>query len=177
VCTVITHPAVPLALSVFLPAEIATPPLIFAGALCSIVPDLDVITFDFGIEYRSMFGHRGFTHSILFAIVWAAIISLIFFRRGEGNILVVFLFLLLSTLSHPFLDALTNGGLGVAFFAPFSNQRHFFPWRPIAVSPIGFGFFSSRGVAVLWSEIKWVWAPSSLVFCLGLALRRLRYHV
>ena len=173
-CTVITHPAVPLALSAFLPAEIATAPLIFTGALCSIVPDLDVITFDFGIEYGSMFGHRGFTHSIPFAILWAAIVSIVFFRRSEASILVVFLFLLISTLSHPFLDALTNGGLGVAIFSPFSNHRYFSPWRPIAVSPIGFGFLSSRGTAVLWSEIKWVWVPSSVVFFLGLALRRFR---
>ena len=30
---------------------------------------------------------------------------------------------------------------------------------PIAVSPIGARFFSARGVAVLWSELKWVWLP------------------
>jgi inner membrane protein len=53
------------------------------------------------------------------------------------------------------LDAMTNGGLGVAFFAPFDTTRYFFPWRPITVSPIGVGsFFTHRGALVVLSEIK-----------------------
>nr|HRC76832.1 rhodanese-like domain-containing protein [Kouleothrix sp.] len=32
---------------------------------------------------------------------------------------------------HGVLDAMTDGGLGVAFFAPFSATRYFFPFRPI----------------------------------------------
>jgi hypothetical protein len=31
------------------------------------------------------------------------------------------------TASHGMLDAMTDGGLGVAFFAPFDNARYFFP--------------------------------------------------
>jgi inner membrane protein len=59
---------------------------------------------------------------------------------------------------------MTNGGLGVAFFAPFSNARYFFPWRPIEVSPLGLDFFfSSRALSVLWSEIKWIWIPSAII--------------
>jgi len=38
-----------------------------AGALCSIVPDIDVIGFRFGIHYGDFWGHRGFTHSLVFA--------------------------------------------------------------------------------------------------------------
>jgi inner membrane protein len=36
-----------------------------AGALCSVIPDLDVIGFRFGIRYGDFWGHRGFTHSTL----------------------------------------------------------------------------------------------------------------
>jgi membrane-bound metal-dependent hydrolase YbcI (DUF457 family) len=32
---------------------------------------------------------------------------------------------------------LTDGGLGIAVFAPFSSHRFFFPVQPIPVSPIG----------------------------------------
>jgi inner membrane protein len=64
------------------------------------------------------------------------------------------------TATHPLLDALTDGGLGVALFAPFSPDRYFLPWRPIEVSPIGPSFFSERGFHVLISEIRWVWLPS-----------------
>lgn len=69
------------------------------------------------------------------------------------------LFFTLVTLSHPLLDMLTDGGLGVALFAPFSGRRYFLPWRPVEVSPIGVGFFSQRGLEVLASEVRWVWLP------------------
>ena len=39
------------------------------------------------------------------------------------------LYLFLSTASHGVLDALTDGGLGVAFFSPFDQTRYFFPFR------------------------------------------------
>ena len=66
---------------------------------------------------------------------------------------------------------MTDGGLGIAFFSPFDPTRYFLPWRPILVSPIGAGFFSQRGAAVLWSELLWVW-PAALA--LGVALYALR---
>jgi len=71
------------------------------------------------------------------------------------------------------LDAFTDGGLGVAFIAPFDDARHFFPWRPLRVSPIGAaGFFSERGLETMISEIKWVWIPSLLCIAAIQALRR-----
>lgn len=172
-CSILTHPVVPVALSAFLPREVASPALILTGAACSIAPDLDVIGFNFGIRYGDMLGHRGLSHSILFAAALGAAISFTLFRNAQGSGWIVFLFLFLSTLSHPLLDMLTNGGLGVALFAPFSSERYFFPWRPIEVSPIGIGsFFSEWGVRVILSELRWVWLPSALAFVLGYAARR-----
>lgn len=174
-CTVISHPAVPIALSVLLPANTASPSLLIAGAACSMIPDLDVVGFSFGIEYSDMLGHRGFTHSIFFSVVLAALTTLTVFPNSHDSHFVIFLFLFLSTLSHPILDALTNGGLGVGFFAPFSNRRYFFPYRPIKVSPIGVvGFLSDRGFEVLLSELRWVWLPSSVFFALGQLFKRIR---
>jgi inner membrane protein len=73
-----------------------------------------------------------------------------------------------ATASHGLLDGLTNGGLGVAFFAPFDSARYFFPLRPILVSPIGVGaFLSQRGLSVLLSEMTWVWPPSIAVFLIA----------
>jgi inner membrane protein len=174
-CTVITHPAVPIALSVLVPQESASSSLLIAGALCSIVPDLDVVGFEFGIEYGDMLGHRGFTHSIFFAALLAVFVTFVFFQNSSGSQLLIFLFLFISTLSHPVLDALTNGGLGVGFFAPFSNERYFFAYRPIEVSPIGVGdFLSERGLKVLLSELRWVWLPSAICFGLGHLIKRAR---
>jgi inner membrane protein len=105
------------------------------------------------VRYGSTFGHRGFTHSIVFALLLAAVAALLL--RPERR---AFAFVFVCTLSHPLLDALTNGGRGVAFFSPFSNHRYFFPWRPIAVSPIG-----RFDVGVFLSELTWVWLPAIAV--------------
>ena len=172
-CSVLTHPVIPVALSALLPQGRVTPTLILAGAACSVIPDLDVIGFRFGIRYHDMLGHRGLSHSILFAAALGALFTFTLFRNSEGGNWVTFIFLFLSTLSHSLLDMLTNGGLGVALFAPFGNERYFFPWRPIEVSPIGVGsFLSEWGVRVILSELKWVWAPSAVVFIVGHVVRR-----
>ena len=97
--------------------------MLIAAALCSVIPDLDVVGFEFGIKYDDMLGHRGFTHSIFFAALLAALITFTGFQNSQGSGLIVFMFLFLSTLSHPLLDALTNGGLGVGFFSPISKER------------------------------------------------------
>jgi inner membrane protein len=170
-----THPAVPIALSVLLPRDTASSSLVIAASVCSIIPDVDVIAFGLGIRYGDMFGHRGFTHSLTFAVALGALATAILFHHSHASHLVIFLYLFLSTLSHPLLDALTNGGLGVGFFAPFSNKRYFFPYRPIEVSPIGVSsFFSYRGFEVLLSELRWVWLPSSIFFAIGQLFKRLR---
>lgn len=147
-----------------------------AGALCSVVPDLDVIGFRFGIDYGDFWGHRGFTHCLLFAALLAASVSILVFRRLRllgTSLLWIGSYLFLATASHGFLDAMTDGGLGVAFFSPFSNDRYFLPWRPIQVSPIGVGrFFTERGWTVLQSELLWIWLPSALLAALVWLLRQ-----
>ncbi|PYS98632.1 MAG: metal-dependent hydrolase [Acidobacteria bacterium] len=142
--------------------------------LCAVLPDADVLAFAFGVPYGSMFGHRGLTHSLAFALALAFAVVALFFRDApDRRALVLFFFLV--TASHGALDALTNGGLGVAFFAPFSGARYFFPFRPVVVSPIGVGsFFSEWGLAVLESELLWVWLPTTIVVGVVLIFRRLR---
>jgi inner membrane protein len=82
-------------------------------------------------------------------------------------------YFLVATASHGLLDAMTDGGLGVAFFSPFDNHRYFLPWRPIHVSPIGVGrFFSERGLAVLQTELLWIWLPAALLAVSAWLLRR-----
>jgi len=146
-----------------------------AGALLAAVPDLDSIGFRFGIDYGDMLGHRGLTHSFVFAAILAAVVMALAFPSGAGSIprTHVWLYLFLATASHGLLDALTNGGLGVAFFAPFDNGRYFFPFTPIQVSPISVrAFFSEWGVRVLMSELVWVWMPSAIFAGTALWLRR-----
>ena len=165
--TVITHPFVSLALApVFRRLGIPIA-VVFLGAICCAIPDIDVIGFRFGIPYRSTFGHRGFTHSFLFAFLLAGFLTLVVWKwtKSRCKPWTVFLFLFLCTVSHPLLDAMTDGGLGVALFSPFSDERFFFSWRPLKVSPFDVSrFLSGRANEVIFSELKWVVAPCVLLF-------------
>lgn len=132
--------------------------------ICSITPDLDAIGFKFGIAYDSPFGHRGFSHSIVFAALLASCLSL-FAQLIKASRLAVWFFVLFSTLSHGMLDAMTNGGLGVAFFSPLSETRYFLPFQFIQVSPIGIrNFLTAKSIAVLQSEFLFIWLPCLIIF-------------
>jgi inner membrane protein len=174
--SLVSHPAVPLALAPLLPSELRSPGMIFLGVVCSVLPDLDVVGFRFGVPYGHLLGHRGVSHSIAFAVFLSAFLAWLLpigAQSSPASRLIPFGFLFLSTLSHGLLDALTNGGLGVAFFAPFDNSRYFFPWRPIRVSPISLhAFLSATGVRVFGSEAQWVWLPAVVVMGLLTWLRR-----
>ena len=135
--------------------------LLAAAIFSTVLPDFDVISFKLGIAYEAPLGHRGFTHSILFAILWALFLV---FTLGKQNKLVWFLVIFLSTASHGILDAMTTGGRGVGFFIPLDNTRFFFPFRGIIVSPLGISkFLSEWGTQVILSEIKYVLAPCLLI--------------
>ncbi len=59
--TIISHPAVPLAVGIALGRGVIPARLLEFGLLCSILPDLDVLAFKLGIPYEAMLGHRGFS--------------------------------------------------------------------------------------------------------------------
>ena len=149
--------------------------VLLLGMACSIVPDLDVIGFSFGIQYGDLWGHRGMTHSLLFAGVLSAVLVMLWNRQHSTSAKTrLFVYFFLCTASHGVLDAMTDGGLGVAFFSPFDTGRYFFPVRPVAVSPIGIGeFFTSHAFRVLASEIIWIWFPSIGAWVLVRSLQRL----
>jgi len=126
-------------------------------AALSFLPDADVIGFGLGVRYEDPWGHRGATHSLMFALivgVAAALVARLLrrpaLRTGVMATLVVS--------SHALLDTLTDGGLGCALFWPFDLTRYFAPWRPLPVSPIGLGFLSPYGMYVAATELV-VFAP------------------
>jgi inner membrane protein len=144
--------------------------LVLLAIISAMLPDLDVLSFSFGIPYEHPLGHRGFSHSISFALLWALILM---FTVGKRDKKIWFLVIFLSTLSHGVLDAMTNGGRGVGFFIPFLNDRFFFPFREILVSPIGIkDFFSSWGVQVILSELKYIFVPCSIILVLLFFLKK-----
>ncbi len=144
--------------------------LLLLAIISTILPDIDVLTFSFGIPYEHPFGHRGFTHSIVFALSWAIILMV---TIGKRNKPIWFSVIFLSTFSHVLLDAMTSGGRGVGFLIPFNNDRFFFPFREILVSPLRIkDFFSEWGFQVIISEIKYIVLPCFFIFVVKAFLLR-----
>lgn len=160
--TIMTHAAVAVGLGRLFTAR--RMPLAFwmMAAGLAMLPDLDVLAFRFGIPYGAFWGHRGFSHSLLFAAIVGSLAALTY-RYFALRYWDLFNFFFAVTASHGILDAFTNGGLGVAFFAPFDNARYFFPWQPIQVSPIGTAFFSWDGLETIFSELLWIWLPMGVL--------------
>lgn len=147
--------------------------LLIAAIFSTILPDFDVVTFRMGIPYSHPLGHRGFTHSMLFAILWALILM---FTLGRKSKLIWFSVIFLSTVSHGILDAMTSGGKGVGFLIPFNNNRFFFPFREIKVSPLGVSkFFSEWGLQVIFSEIKYILLPCLLILLFSYTFKKIKW--
>ena len=176
--TIFSHAVAALALGKVYAGEKMPARFWLLSVLCAVLPDADVIAFSFRLQRGSMLGHRGFSHSLTFALLLALLIVWLAFRKTPAFTkkwwaLVLYFFAV--TASHGLLDALTDGGSGVAFFAPFDGTRYFFPWRPIEVSPISIDrFFSPRGLEVIRSGVAWIWIPAVLLVTVAWGYRRLR---
>src|SRR6476659_4806753 len=86
-----------------------------SGGLIAVAPDLDTYAMRaFDIPYSSFCGHRGFFHSPFFLMLFAAAI-------GRPAWLAVTW--AACAITHPLLDALTDGGGGVMLLFPFTDAR------------------------------------------------------
>ena len=70
--SIITHVVVPISIWVGFRSGLGhhsiSNRLLIIACIASMLPDLDVIGFKYGVPYSSEFGHRGFTHSIGFSV-------------------------------------------------------------------------------------------------------------
>jgi inner membrane protein len=148
------------------------------GLFCALLPDVDIIAFRFGVPYGHWLGHRGFSHSLFFALLAGVAVTLLAFRseqRFSKRWWLLAAYFIAVTASHGVLDAMTDGGYGTAFFSPIDDHRFFLPWRPLTVAPIGVrGFFSRWGWDVLISELLWIWLPLFLLLVLIRLVRTAR---
>lgn len=124
--------------------------LIFSAL--SMLPDADVIAFPLGIAYEHPLGHRGASHSFVFA-VFVGLVALALARPLKQPPLRLFVTVTVILLTHGLLDTLTNGGLGIELLWPFSYERFFAPVSLIPVAPIGLGMLSVRGLLVIVVEL------------------------
>lgn len=157
----------------FFPKQVRPATLLLAG-FCAFAPDLDVLAFRFGIPYGSEWGHRGWTHSLVFGVVFGSLMAWFYQNQTAAvNRRNIFLWLAVSAISHPLLDMLTNGGRGCALWWPFSAERIFFPFRPIQVSPMSASdFISEWGLTVLASEAVWIGLPAGAIVLIARWIRK-----
>lgn len=151
----IGHVAVGMALGRYEANGGSTRRLVASMALFSmlaLLPDADVVAFVFRIPYAAPWGHRGASHSFVFAAAVALVVAAVAkWARAPAGRWGGLAFLAVA--SHGLLDSLTDGGLGAALLWPFSNARLFAPVRPLPVSPIGAGMLSPRGLYVVGAEL------------------------
>ena len=177
--TIMTHAVTAVAAGGILGGKRLPARLWLLAIAAAVLPDADVIGYQYlSIPYGHVLGHRGFFHAPCFAIVFS-LVSVSIVERGvrirSRRWWVYVLLIAAIGASHGLLDAMTNGGRGVALLSPFSNQRYFLPWTPIEVSPLGVtAFFSRRGLTVMQSELLWVWLPAIALIIVGRTAARLR---
>lgn len=83
------------------------------GAIAGTIPDLDIIATPFTDPLTAIEIHRGFTHSILFAILFAPVFGFLISkieRRSEATFKDWSWLVFWALLTHPLLDALTTWG-------------------------------------------------------------------
>jgi inner membrane protein len=149
--------------------EFSNKRIFIASMILATLPDADALLMSW-IAYHEPFGHRGFTHSLLFALAIGLAVAFLFLRlkwAADYGIWFLAALFAFATASHGFFDAMTTGGLGVAFFAPFENTRYFFWFRPIPVAPLSAaGLLTPRGLNLLLWEfaLLWTFAIGALVW-------------
>lgn len=102
------------------------------GAALGTLPDLDVLSSPFLSDYAQLALHRGFSHSVFFALGGGAIIAYALVRlhaKYKVSFRRWFLFTFLALFTHALLDAFTV--YGTQLFNPISN--HPFAWNSIFI--------------------------------------------
>ena len=106
--------------------------VITLAAICAVAPDLDLIGWPLGVSTFTLWGHRGLTHSIAFAVVLGVAVAALLPMATRRERAVAATVLILATGTHSVLDAMTTySPTGPAFWAPFSNERYRFSWMPL----------------------------------------------
>ena len=147
------------------------------AAVVAAVPDVDAIGRPFGnLAIEALVGgHRGFMHSVLFAVLLSAVVVGGFFRTPQWTGLHRRLWtaFALAIASHGVLDAISAIGNGVTFWAPVSWAHYEFPWQPLGeIGPGPRG--RERALDMVANEFLWVGLPALIVVAIARFTRRSR---
>ena len=169
--TLYSHALVGLGMGRIFTARRMSFPFWILAAVLPMVPDCDAFS---PYAYGSIWGHRGFTHSLCFALgvsFLAAASAFRFLGVRFWPLLVLFFFI---TASHGILDAFTDGGFGIPFFWPFHDQRYG-PCGPIHVADIGFEFPDPRTSRTVRTELLYVWLPIAVLVGIVMTYRHCKH--
>jgi inner membrane protein len=146
--------------------------------LCSmalaILPDIDAFFRFVGLSQVGWWGHRGLTHSLPFSAMTGLLVLLTFFKkvpRFSRSWWILWGLLFLAGASHGLIDALTDGGQGIALLAPFDSTRYTFIWQPLPLPAVGLEHVASSATLV-WNEARLVWLPVGVVLLCAWRFRR-----
>jgi membrane-bound metal-dependent hydrolase YbcI (DUF457 family) len=125
----------------------------------AVLPDIDV----FLRVGSSVVAHRGLTHSLLFAVIAAAALSLVVRAFMDMATARLFLLLFLAYVSHLFLDFLMGAGPPIRPFAPFDDRGFLAPARLLPIAYYAKTAEGYRSVA-FWGLNAFAAALEALIF-------------
>lgn len=140
------------------------------AALLPVLPDLDVFLPG---RYGTWFGHRGLTHSLLFAAILGVGFAAATYRRLQIRWWSLALLFFVILASHGLLDAMTRGGEDVPFFWPWGGR--YGNWGPLPVSDIAFDLPDPRYSRAIRAELLWIWLPVGMAVLLATVYRRVQH--
>jgi inner membrane protein len=118
------------------------------GALAQSIPDIDFIATLWSTTPENLLAHRGFTHSVLFAIVIVPVFALLADKIHRPHNITFkkwLLFFSAAVFIHLFLDGFNNYGVG--WLEPFSHQR--FSFNTIYVADFFFSLWPGIALVML----------------------------
>ena len=110
--------------------------LIILGALIAQIPDLDIIIY-VALKPLGMVPHRGFSHSLIFALLFSGAAGRICSRWIKIGFQRLWTVLFIVGVSHLFLDYLMGAGPPVPFFFPYQVDGYLFPIRLLPIAYYG----------------------------------------
>jgi len=142
------------------------------ATLLPVVPDFDVLS---DAPSNSSFGHRGITHSLLFALWLAFFAATLTFRPCLAKLWVLTGMFFVAIASHGLLDAMNKGDMPIPLFWPAIEER-FGSWGLIPVADLGFEWPDPRRSRTLRFEMLWIWLPVGVLIALTTAVRIVRWR-
>lgn len=146
------------------------------GAAAQTLPDIDVVTSWWMNVPDGLLAHRGFTHSVLFAVLASALLSYLAGRWHKPHNITFgkwMAFFLLEIGTHMFLDTLTAYGTGL--MEPFSHARYslntifvadpFFTIVPLIVSIILLIIGKKNKTRMAWGKFGIIVCALYLGYC------------